>query len=87
MMLIGLDYHPSFQTIAFFIEETGEYDEQELNHSDGRAETVRDAYLTVIDPKAGHNLWTDSHAWGGLLTGANSVDERLVKKSEKQVEK
>jgi hypothetical protein len=24
MMLIGLDYHPSFQTIAFLIEETGE---------------------------------------------------------------
>jgi transposase len=38
MMLIGVDYHPSFQTIAFFIEETGEYGEQELNHSEGEAE-------------------------------------------------
>jgi transposase len=38
MMLIGVDYHPSFQTIAFFVEETGEYGEQELNHSDGQAE-------------------------------------------------
>ena len=38
MMLIGIDYHPSFQTIAFFVEETGEYGEQELNHSDGQAE-------------------------------------------------
>jgi transposase len=38
MMLIGVDYHPSFQTIAFFIEETGECGEQELNHSDGEAE-------------------------------------------------
>ena len=37
-MLIGVDYHPSFQTIAYFVEETGEYDEQELNHSDGQAE-------------------------------------------------
>ena len=36
MMLIGVDYHPSFQTIAFFLEETGEYGEQELNHSDGQ---------------------------------------------------
>ena len=25
MMLIGVDYHPSFQQIAFFVEETGEY--------------------------------------------------------------
>ena len=24
MMLIGVDYHPSFQGIAFFVEETGE---------------------------------------------------------------
>ena len=37
-MLIGVDYHPSFQTIAFFVEETGEYDERRLNHSDGEAE-------------------------------------------------
>ena len=38
MMLIGVDYHPSFQTIAFFMEETGEYGEQELNHSGGEAD-------------------------------------------------
>ena len=38
MMIIGVDYHPSFQTIAFLIEETGEYDERRLNHSDGEAE-------------------------------------------------
>src|SRR5260370_1016408 len=38
MMLIGVDYHPSFQTIAFLMEETGEYGEQELKHSDGEAE-------------------------------------------------
>jgi transposase len=38
MMLIGVDYHPSFQTIAFLIEETGECGEQDLNHRDGQAE-------------------------------------------------
>ena len=38
MLLIGVDYHPSFQTIAFFDEETGECGGQELNHSDGQAE-------------------------------------------------
>jgi transposase len=38
MMIIGVDYHPSFQTIAFFVQGTGEYGEQELNHSDGKAE-------------------------------------------------
>jgi transposase len=38
MMIIGVDYHPSFQAIAFLMEETGEYGEQELNHSEGQAE-------------------------------------------------
>ena len=38
MLIIGVDYHPSFQTIAFLTEETGECGEQELNHSDGEAE-------------------------------------------------
>jgi hypothetical protein len=38
MLIIGVDYHPSFQTIAFLMEETGECGEQELNHSDGEAE-------------------------------------------------
>jgi hypothetical protein len=28
MMLIGVDYHPSFQQIAFFVEETGECSER-----------------------------------------------------------
>ena len=37
-MIIGVDYHPSFQAIAFCVEETGECGEQELNHSDGQAE-------------------------------------------------
>jgi hypothetical protein len=38
MMIIGVDYHPSFQAIAFFVEETGECGERELKHSDGEAE-------------------------------------------------
>jgi transposase len=36
--LIGVDYHPSFQQIAFLMEETGESSERRLNHSDGEAE-------------------------------------------------
>jgi len=38
MLIIGIDYHPSFQQIAFMDLETGEYDERRLNHSDGEAE-------------------------------------------------
>jgi hypothetical protein len=35
MMIIGVDYHPSFQTIAFLMEGPGECGEQEPNYSDG----------------------------------------------------
>jgi transposase len=38
MLIIGVDYHPSFRQIAFFDQETGEYGERRLNHSDGEAE-------------------------------------------------
>jgi len=38
MLLIGVDYHPSFQQIAFFKEEKGECGERQLHHSDGEAE-------------------------------------------------
>jgi hypothetical protein len=48
---------------------------------------VRYAYLTVVDSKTGEKLWSDSHQWGGLLTGFNSVGERLVKELEKQIKK
>ena len=37
-MIIGVDYHPSFQEIAFLVEETGECDEGSLKHSNGEAE-------------------------------------------------
>src|SRR5271155_5200817 len=38
MYIIGVDYHPSFQHIAFLDQETGEYGDRRLNHSDGEAE-------------------------------------------------
>jgi hypothetical protein len=38
IMIIGVDFHPSFQAIAFCVQETGECGEQELSHSDGQAE-------------------------------------------------
>jgi transposase len=38
MLLIGVDYHPSFQQVAFLNLDTGECGELPLNHSDGEAE-------------------------------------------------
>ncbi|MGA7222045.1 MAG: hypothetical protein WBX16_04245 [Candidatus Acidiferrales bacterium] len=38
MIIIGVDYHPSFQQISFMDQETGECGDRRLNHSDGEAE-------------------------------------------------
>ena len=38
MLIIGCDYHPSMQQIAFVDTETGERGERRLIHRDGEAE-------------------------------------------------
>ena len=38
MIIIGVNYHPSDQYIAFVDTATGEYVERQLNYSDGEAE-------------------------------------------------
>ena len=48
---------------------------------------VRACFLTVIDPRTGENLWSDSHVWGGVLTGKNSAGERLVKELQGEMKK
>ena len=68
------------------IDKNGHIDEDPVPNYN-RQSPVRDVYLSVIDRKTGENLWSDSHHWGGLLTGFNSAGERLVKKLEKQTKK
>jgi transposase len=41
MMIIGCDFHPRFQQIAFLDQETGEYGERRLNHPQEAAEFYR----------------------------------------------
>jgi len=54
MMLTGVDYHPSFQQIAFFVEETGECGERRLNHECGEAERFyRDLQQRAIRVRVG----------------------------------
>jgi hypothetical protein len=78
--------------IIFASGQTGTMDkdghiEQDRVPNYNRQAPVRDAYLTVIDPTNGQNLWTDSHVWGGLLTGTNNAGARLIQKLRKQIGK
>jgi transposase len=63
MMIIGVDYHPSFQQIAFLDQETGECGERQLNHSEGEAERFyrelqqRGVSVRVGMEATGHARW------------------------------
>lgn len=65
------------------VENDGQINQDKVPNYNKQSPT-RYAYLTVIDPKTGVRLWSAEHLWGGLLTGFNSVGERLVKELEKQ---
>jgi hypothetical protein len=68
------------------IEKSGTINEDAVPNYHQSA-PVRDAYLTVFDAKSGESLWTDSHQWGGLLTGRNSAGARLVTRLKKEMKK
>jgi len=63
MMIIGCDYHPSDQQIAFVDQETGECSERRLNHSEGEAEKFyrdlqqRGVSVRVGMEATGHARW------------------------------
>jgi transposase len=54
MLIVGCDYHPSFQQIAFVDSDTGECSEKRLNHSKGEAERFyRDLKVKGFDVRVG----------------------------------
>jgi transposase len=63
MIIIGVDYHPSFQQIAFVDNESGECGEQQLNHGEGEAEKfyrdlkLRGANVRVGMEATGYACW------------------------------
>src|SRR5882724_9577139 len=63
MIIIGVDYHPSDQYIAFVDTETGEYVERQLNHSDREAEkfyrelAARGVSVRVGMEATGYSRW------------------------------
>src|SRR4029077_7278526 len=62
-IVIGADYHPRFQQIAFLVEDTSEYSERRLSHSDGEAEKFyrdlqqRGVHVRVGMEATGYSRW------------------------------
>ena len=63
MLIIGCDYHPGMQQIAWFDNESGECGEQRLEHSTGEAERFyrelkrRGVQVRVGIEASGHTRW------------------------------
>lgn len=62
MIIVGCDYHPSFQQVAFVDTETGELKEQRLAHRDGaeefyRALAAQGMKVRVGMEASGHARW------------------------------
>ena len=53
--------------------------------SDATPVSVGYTYITVVDPKTGDNLWSDSKRWGNLYTGFHSATKGLVDELMKRI--
>ena len=70
MIIIGCDYHPGFQQIAFVDTETGDYGEQRLGHSEGAEKFYRDLAaqgkkVRVGMEASGHARWFERDSVDG----------------------
>ena len=80
MLIIGCDYHPGFQQIAFVDTETGELREQRLMHREGAEEFYR-ALATTGQRVCGHG--TSGHArWFERLLAELKLELRVGDASE-----
>jgi hypothetical protein len=88
---IRLAAEPRSRNLIFASGQTGSINDGHITEDPvpnyNQQSPTRYAYLMVIDPKTEDNLWSDRHLWGGLLTGFNSVGERLIKELENQSKK
>jgi hypothetical protein len=57
MIIIGCDYHPGFQQIAFVDTETGDCGEQRLEHCEGAQEFYRDLATQGTSPDSCEPPW------------------------------
>ena len=73
MIIIGCDYHPGFQQIAFVDTETGDCEEQRLEHCEGAQKFYRD--LATQGKKVRVGMEASGHArWFERLLGGLNIE-------------
>ena len=67
MIIIGADYHPAFQQIAFVDTETGELQERRLQHREEAEKFYRDLRAQEMKDPETFSLNTVDVRWTELL--------------------
>jgi hypothetical protein len=82
MLIVGCDYHPSIQQIAFVDTETGDYGERRLKHSGGKAEKFyRDLKLRGVNVRVGLEATGHTRWFERLLSELGCVRKAAVYES------
>jgi len=94
IIVVGCDYHPSFQQIAHVDTETGEWKEQRLEHRESaeafyRELASRGAKLRVGMEASGHARWFERllaelgiELWLGDAAGRTRLSQQLNRHSK-----
>ena len=71
MIIIGCDYHPSFQQIAFVDTETGEFQERRLAHREEAEKFYRDLAVRGVQVRVGMEASGQARWYERLLAELN----------------
>ena len=91
MLIIGCDYHPGFQQIAFLDSESGEWNERRLGHREEAEQFYRDLKVRGVKvcvgmEASGHARWFE-HLLGELqfelhIADAAEIRSKRVRKQK-----
>ena len=71
MIIIGMDYHPSFQQIAFVDSESGEFQESRLQHREEAEKFYRDLATRGVKVRVGMEASGQARWFERLLAELN----------------
>jgi transposase len=68
MLIVGCDYHPGFQQIAFVDSDTGEFQERRLQHREEAEKFYRDLVIRGVQVRVGMEASGHARWFERLLT-------------------
>ena len=78
MIIIGCDYHPGFQQIAFVDTDTGEFQERRLEHREEAEEFYRDLGAQGLRVRVGMEASGHDYSRNCSLSCGSGMPPRLA---------